>query len=97
FLAYTTFLETLERLSLIDIHLLKPIVNGHELAAALGVSPGFWMAKALAEVVNWQLRNPETTDKEKAIEEVRAKREVIGWDAAPPAGEKKGKGKGKKA
>ncbi|KZZ89059.1 poly(A) polymerase [Ascosphaera apis ARSEF 7405] len=51
-----------------------------------------------SEVIHWQLRNPDIKgseeDKQRAIEEVRNKREEIGWDA--PVEKKGPKGKGKK-
>lgn len=56
------------------------------------------MFKALNAVIHWQLRNPDIKgseeDKQRAIEEVRNKREEIGWDA--PVEKKGPKGKGKK-
>ncbi|KAI5286565.1 CCA tRNA nucleotidyltransferase, mitochondrial [Ascosphaera aggregata] len=95
FKSYNIFLQTLSRLSLVDVHTMKPIVNGHELATALGVPSGAWMFKALTAIIHWQLRNPNVTgtdaDKQKAIEEVRSRREEIGWDA--PSEKKGSKGK----
>lgn len=67
-------------MDLIDIHHLRPLVNGKEICAGLGVPSGPWMAKALAVVIEWQLLHPESAEKEPVLEEIRNKKNEIGWD-----------------
>ena len=47
------------------------MLDGKTLAKALSTTPGPWMKEALDVVMAWQLRHPEKTDAEAAIEEVR--------------------------
>ena len=49
----------------------KTLMDGKELAKAIGIKPGPWMKDALDVVMAWQLRNPGTTDSQQAIEEVK--------------------------
>lgn len=49
----------------------KTLVDGKELAKAIGIKPGPWMKDALDVVMAWQLRNPGSTDSQQAIEEVK--------------------------
>lgn len=53
----------------------KPLLKGTDLAKSLGTKPGPWMKDALDVVMAWQLRNPDSTDADAAIEAVRASRE----------------------
>lgn len=59
----------------------KRLIDGRQLAAALGVKPGKWMAKALDVCMAWQLRNPGEADPAGAVEEVRRRREELGIGA----------------
>lgn len=67
---YTNWLSCLEKLDLMDVHKLKPIVDGNRLKKELGKPPGNWLKDALDIVVRWQLRNPDQNDPEGAIREV---------------------------
>ncbi|KAH8678663.1 hypothetical protein BGZ60DRAFT_525410 [Tricladium varicosporioides] len=68
------FIEQLEKLDLLDIMSLKPILNGKVLSVALGVKPGIWMKNALDVCFEWQLRNPGNDDPKGAIEEVKRRK-----------------------
>ena len=68
---YANFLNIIVELGYLDVVNVKPLVNGTQLAKALGVKPGPWMKDALDVVVAWQLRNPSVTDPAEAIEEVK--------------------------
>jgi tRNA nucleotidyltransferase (CCA-adding enzyme) len=56
----------------------KRLVDGTQLAKALGVRPGKWMAEALDVCMAWQFRNPDTTDMSGAVEEVRTRAKDLG-------------------
>ncbi|TKA83181.1 hypothetical protein B0A55_00719 [Friedmanniomyces simplex] len=75
---YTAFLHHLSALSLLDAHTLKPLLDGKALAKALDTPPGPWMKDALDVVMAWQLRHPEITDPQAAIEEVKGQRQKQG-------------------
>lgn len=75
---WQTFLDHLRALDVMEAPSLKKMIDGTQLAKALGVKPGKWMAQALDVCVAWQLRNPEETDPSGAIEEVRSKKEELG-------------------
>lgn len=68
---YCAWLLGLESQALLEIHALKPLVNGNELCKALHMEPGPWMKPALEKIVQWQLRNPDMSDSDEAIEEIR--------------------------
>ncbi|XXG95039.1 1,3-beta-glucanosyltransferase gas1 [Hypoxylon texense] len=72
------FLDLLQELDVMDAPSLKRLIDGTQLAKALGVKPGRWMAPALEVCVAWQLRHPEATDPAGAIEEVRSRRAELG-------------------
>ncbi|KAK6853624.1 poly A polymerase head domain-containing protein [Apiospora arundinis] len=72
------FLDHLRELDVVEAPLLKRIIDGTQLAKALGVRPGRWMTQALDVCVAWQLRNPEATDPAGAVEEVRSKKDELG-------------------
>ncbi|KAK8128711.1 CCA tRNA nucleotidyltransferase- mitochondrial [Apiospora sp. TS-2023a] len=72
------FLDHLQELDVMEAPLLKRIIDGTQLAKALGVRPGRWMTQALDVCVAWQLRNPDATDPAGAVEEVRGKAEELG-------------------
>ncbi|KAI2619226.1 hypothetical protein GGR54DRAFT_630776 [Hypoxylon sp. NC1633] len=68
------FLDHLQELDVMDAPSLKRLIDGTQLAKALNVKPGKWMAQALEVTIAWQLRHPEATDPAGAIEEVRSRR-----------------------
>ncbi|RYP25514.1 hypothetical protein DL768_011478 [Monosporascus sp. mg162] len=72
------FLDHLQELDVMEAPSMKRLIDGTQLAKALGVKPGKWMAQALEVCVAWQLRNPEATDPAGAVEEVRSKRDELG-------------------
>ncbi|KAJ2973811.1 hypothetical protein NQ176_g6394 [Zarea fungicola] len=72
------FLDHLVELDVMDAPQLKRILDGRELARALGVKPGKWTGQALDVCVAWQLRNPTETDPTLAIEEVEKRRKDLG-------------------
>lgn len=71
------FLDHLAELDVMDAPTLKRLLDGHDLAKALGVKPGRWTGQALDVCVAWQLRNPDETDPAGAIEEVQKKRKEL--------------------
>ncbi|KAI0193218.1 hypothetical protein EV127DRAFT_335572 [Xylaria flabelliformis] len=75
---WTLFLEHLQALDVLDAPSLKRIIDGTQLAKALEVKPGKWMAEALEICVAWQLRHPDATDPAGAIEEVTSRRKELG-------------------
>lgn len=72
------FLDHLVELDVMDAPQLKRLLDGRELAKALGVKPGKWTGAALDVCVAWQLRNPDETDPAPAIEEVQKRRKDLG-------------------
>ncbi|KAI1382434.1 hypothetical protein F4677DRAFT_401902 [Hypoxylon crocopeplum] len=72
------FLDHLHELDVMEAPSLKRLIDGTQLAKALGVKPGRWMAQALEVCVAWQLRHPETTDPAGAVDEVRSRRGELG-------------------
>lgn len=72
------FLNLLQELDVMEAPSLKRLIDGTQLAKALGVKPGRWMAPALEICVAWQLRHPEATDPAGAIEEVQSRRTELG-------------------
>jgi hypothetical protein len=75
---YDKFLSYIERESLLNVTELRPIVNGTELSAALGVGGGKWLSAALEMMIEWQLLHPEITDKEEALDEMKRRRAEFG-------------------
>lgn len=75
------FLDHLQELDVMEAPSLKRLIDGTQLAKALGVKPGKWMAQALDVCVAWQLRHPEATDPAGAVEEVDSKRDELGIPA----------------
>ncbi|KAH7068752.1 hypothetical protein BKA63DRAFT_536080 [Paraphoma chrysanthemicola] len=73
--SYAAFLTHITKLDILDADTFKPLLKGTDLAKALGTKPGPWMKDALDVVMAWQLRNPDATDSNAAIEAVRASRE----------------------
>lgn len=72
------FLDHLQEMDVLGAPSLKRIIDGTQLATALGVKPGKWMAGALDACVAWQLRNPGVTDPAGAVEEVNSRRKELG-------------------
>ncbi|CEJ94245.1 hypothetical protein VHEMI09787 [[Torrubiella] hemipterigena] len=72
------FVDHLSHLEVMEAPTLRRLIDGRELAKALGVKPGKWTGQALDICVAWQLRNPKATDPAPAIEEVRAKMDELG-------------------
>ena len=75
---YALWLSELLSLGLLDVYLLKPLVNGSEISAALGCKSGPWMKKALDISIEWQLRNPNETEKEACMEEIIRRKTELG-------------------
>ena len=68
---YYRFMEHIERLDLMEVNTLRPIIDGNHLCKELNLKPGPWMKGALDIVMAWQLRNPgKENDKRAAVEEV---------------------------
>jgi hypothetical protein len=65
-------------LDLLDIYLLKPLVDGSEISAALGTNTGPWLKKALEMCIEWQLRNPDETEKGICLEEIISRKKELG-------------------
>ncbi|KAH7163634.1 hypothetical protein B0J13DRAFT_40147 [Dactylonectria estremocensis] len=75
---WKAFLDHLAKLDVLEAPSLKRLLDGRQLAKALGTKPGIWTGKALELCVAWQLRHPEEKDPAGAIEEVRQRREELG-------------------
>ncbi|KAI1131300.1 hypothetical protein F5Y10DRAFT_275536 [Nemania abortiva] len=71
-------LDHLLALDVLDAPSMKKIIDGTQLAKALDVKPGKWMAGALEVCVAWQLRHPDAEDPAGAIEEVNSRRKELG-------------------
>jgi tRNA nucleotidyltransferase (CCA-adding enzyme) len=74
---WQTFLDHLQELDLMEAPSLKRLIDGTQLAKALGVKPGKWMNKAMDICMEWQLRNPTATDPAGAVDEVRSRADEI--------------------
>ena len=70
---YAQWLLYLREMNLLEVFALKPLVNGKQLMHATGRTAGPWLVSALNMAMEWQLRNPESTDTEAAIAEVLTK------------------------
>ncbi|TGO15034.1 hypothetical protein BTUL_0045g00440 [Botrytis tulipae] len=77
FSEWQKFIDHLKDLDVMEAPAIRGIVDGKILSKALGVKPGIWMAPALNVCMEWQLRNPDSTDTEAAIEEVRKRKEEL--------------------
>ncbi|CAK7266154.1 CCA tRNA nucleotidyltransferase, mitochondrial [Sporothrix epigloea] len=75
---WQTFLDHLERLDVMNAPHIKRLLDGKQVAAALGIKPGKWMSVAMDMCMAWQLRNPEQTDPAGAIDEVRRRKDEVG-------------------
>ncbi|KAB5540479.1 hypothetical protein GE09DRAFT_1137363 [Coniochaeta sp. 2T2.1] len=78
FTEWQGFLDHLENLEVMDAPAIKRLIDGTQLAKALGVKPGRWMTAALDVVMRWQLQHKGATDPAGAVEEVKARREELG-------------------
>ncbi|KAE8828583.1 hypothetical protein CFE70_007860 [Pyrenophora teres f. teres 0-1] len=72
--SYSSFLNRVTELEILEADTFRPLLKGTDLAKALGTKPGPWMKDALDVVMAWQLRNPDVTDPAAAIEAVKASR-----------------------
>ncbi|KIH92237.1 hypothetical protein SPBR_02585 [Sporothrix brasiliensis 5110] len=75
---WQVFLDHLETLDVLDAPHIKRLLDGKQVAAALGIKPGKWMTAAMDICMAWQLRNPEETDPAGALEEVRRRKDEVG-------------------
>jgi hypothetical protein len=78
FREWQAFLDHLQELDVMDAPAIKRLIDGTQLAKALGVKPGRWMTAALDVVMKWQLQHAGVTDPTGAIEEVKARKEALG-------------------
>lgn len=75
---WQAFIDHLEQLNLLDVANLKGIITGTELSRGLGgIKAGPWMKGALDVCMEWQLRNPDITDTQGAIDEVKRRAEEL--------------------
>lgn len=70
FAGFAAFLSRFKGLNLLDAYLLKPIVGGKQIRRSLSAKDGPWLKCALDMVMAWQLRHPDETDPQCAINEV---------------------------
>lgn len=68
---YKQFLRQVVELGLEEAYSFRPILDGKQLAKGIGIGPGPWMKEALDVVMAWQLRDPNHTSTEEAIEQVK--------------------------
>ncbi|KAF4555479.1 Tti2-like protein [Elsinoe fawcettii] len=68
---YNRFLQQIKDFSIEEAYAFRPIMDGKQLAKAIGINPGPWMKDALDVVMAWQLRNPGNTSVEEAVEQVK--------------------------
>lgn len=68
---YTSLLQHLQRLEILEAYQLKPLIDGKDLAKAMSMPTGPWMKDALDVVMAWQLRTPGQTEPAAAVEEVK--------------------------
>ena len=75
---WQSFLDHLSESNAFEAPNIKRLIDGRQLADALGVRSGKWTGPALDICVEWQLKHPEKTDPAEAIEEVRRRRWELG-------------------
>ena len=75
---YTTFVQHIHDLGILEAYSFKPLMDGKALAKALNTAPGPWMKDALDVVMAYQLRYPEKANAGDAIAEVQATRQQNG-------------------
>ncbi len=78
FKSYDAWLSMLRLSDLLEVHKMKPIVDGKRISTELNTKTGPWMGKALDIVLGWQLRNPNATSPEGCIEEVIHRKTELG-------------------
>ncbi|QSS59943.1 poly(A) polymerase [Histoplasma capsulatum] len=78
FYSYGKLLSYIEESNLLDVCSLRTPINGRDIINALSVKTGPWMTRALDMVIEWQLRNPEETSKEAAINEILRRKDELG-------------------
>jgi tRNA nucleotidyltransferase (CCA-adding enzyme) len=76
--SYAKWLSRIKELDLLDAPSLKPMVDGKQLCDALEAQNGPWVKKALDSLIEWQLQNPDETDTDRAIEEVKRRKKEFG-------------------
>ncbi|KAK5624514.1 hypothetical protein RRF57_000230 [Xylaria bambusicola] len=74
---WQSFIDHLRELDVMDAPSMKKLIDGTQLAKALGIKPGKWMTGALEVCVAWQLRHPKATDPSGAVEEVNKRRKEL--------------------
>jgi tRNA nucleotidyltransferase/poly(A) polymerase len=75
---YTSFLQHIRDLGVLDAYSFKPLMDGKALAKALNTAPGPWMKDALDVVMAYQLKYPGKANAADAIAEVQASRHQNG-------------------
>lgn len=55
---YKKIYETIIDMNLINIWLMKPLINGKELVELFQIKPGQWIADILNQMIRWQLIHP---------------------------------------
>ena len=83
-MGWQQFLDHLEEMEVLDAPSWRRIIDGTQLAKALNLKPGKWMAAALDVCMAWQFRNPNATDPGGAVEEVKKKAEALGIPRSVP-------------
>jgi hypothetical protein len=94
--AWQQFLDHLQELEILDAPSWKGLVDGGQLAMALGVEPGKWVMAALQVCMAWRFRNPRETNPAGAIEEVRSRSKElrIPFEGTAGGAEKRSNGSG---
>ena len=84
FIEWQQFLDHLGEMDVLDAPSWRRLIDGTQLAKALNVKPGKWMAAALDVCMSWQFRNPKATNPAEAVEEVRRRAEALGIPLSVP-------------
>ena len=83
FWGYEKFLLYIEDQDLLEVCSLRPLINGRDISATLGVKAGPWMNRAIEMVIAWQLRNPGRSDGDGAMDEIINRREELDFNVKP--------------
>ena len=75
---FAVFLSHLKDLDILDAYAVRPVVNGSRLSRALATRTGPWLKLALDIAMGWQLRHPDNTDRQGAIDEFLSRRDELG-------------------
>ncbi|KAI5949931.1 CCA1 [Candida jiufengensis] len=67
---YESIFAKIEKMELLDVHLLKPLIDGTALSKSLKMKPGPWLKPATEEVLIWQLNNPKGS-KDECLEYIK--------------------------